>query len=243
MTEPAAPGLRSQFRNRVRADVKAAALRQLADGGAAALSLNGIAKRLGVSGPALYRYFTGRDELLGELVVDAYRDLADALRTAAATGASPHERLTAAGLAYRAWALAQPHRYALLYRAPVSGYDPNTDDLVEAAQQAMDVLLDLLLLLPGPPEDPSSLLAPQLQEWARRRQRPEVPAAVARRAVTLWARMHGLVSLELEGTFASMGLDAEALYRAELTAAPAPSGDAPAQTQAAANPGKPADIV
>jgi transcription regulator MmyB-like protein len=51
--------------------------------------------------------------------------------------------------------------------------------------------------------------------------------------------IHGLVSLEVEGTFASMGLDADALYREELTAWPAPLGDAArAQTQAAANPGR-----
>ena len=35
------------------------------------------------------------------------------------------------------------------------------------------------------------------------------------RAVTAWSRMHGHVSLEIEGNFASMGLDPEALY--ELT--------------------------
>ena len=38
------------------------------------------------------------------------------------------------------------------------------------------------------------------------------------RAVTLWSRMHGHVSLEIEGNFASMGLDPEALYEATLTA-------------------------
>ncbi len=38
------------------------------------------------------------------------------------------------------------------------------------------------------------------------------------RAVTLWSRIHGHVSLEIEGNFASMGLDPEALYRATLSA-------------------------
>ena len=68
--------MRARFREQVRENVKSVALVQLADGGAGALSVNAIAKELGVSGPALYRYFTNRDELLAELVVDAYHDLA-----------------------------------------------------------------------------------------------------------------------------------------------------------------------
>jgi hypothetical protein len=34
----------------------------------------------------------------------------------------------------------------------------------------------------------------------------------------LWSHMHGHVSLEIEGNFASMGLDPEALYKATLSA-------------------------
>ena len=37
--------------------MKKVALRQIADGGPQALSINAIGKELGVSGPALYRYF------------------------------------------------------------------------------------------------------------------------------------------------------------------------------------------
>jgi AcrR family transcriptional regulator len=51
------------------------------------VSVSAIGKQLGVSGPALYRYFASRDELLTELVIDAYHDLADAL--AAAVGHAP----------------------------------------------------------------------------------------------------------------------------------------------------------
>jgi AcrR family transcriptional regulator len=47
--------------------------------------VNVIAEELGVSGPALYRYFAGRDALLTELIVDAYADLAAALTAAPPT--------------------------------------------------------------------------------------------------------------------------------------------------------------
>ena len=69
-------------RAQVRAEVKQAALRQLAESEPASLSVSAIAKEFGVSQPGLYRYFASRGELLTELVIDAYHDLSDALRAA-----------------------------------------------------------------------------------------------------------------------------------------------------------------
>jgi AcrR family transcriptional regulator len=162
--------------HQVRAAVKRIALTQLEAGGPAAVALNAIARELGVSGPALYRYFKSRDALLSVLVVDAYDDLAAALE--------PSADVWAVARAYRGWALAQPHRYRLLFSAPWPGYDPHQPALVAAAQRSMDVLLRFVD-----------------QE----------------RAVTLWSRVHGHVSLEIEGNFASMGLDADRLF-ARVTA-------------------------
>ena len=136
-------GPRDRFRAQVQQEVKTAALRQLAEGGPEALSLNAIAKQLGMTGPALYRYFANRDSLLTELVVDAYGDLASTLRrTAEACTADAVTRLTELVRAYRRWALAEPHRYRLLFRAPLQGYDAQSTSLVEASQPAMTVLLD-----------------------------------------------------------------------------------------------------
>ena len=66
--------------------------RQLAESGPAGISISAIGKQLGVSGPALYRYFASRDELLTELVIDAYHDLADALTAATSHVAEPMAR-------------------------------------------------------------------------------------------------------------------------------------------------------
>src|SRR3712207_9451559 len=79
---PTAGGIRDRFRAQMLQEIKDTALRQLAEGGPQALSVNAIAKELGVSGPALYRYYAGRDALLTELIVDAYTDLAAALTAA-----------------------------------------------------------------------------------------------------------------------------------------------------------------
>ena len=80
----------------MRDEIKSAALRQLADGGPAGVSVNAIGRELGVSGPALYRYFPSRDALLAELAIDAYADLAAALDAAVARRGRRPKSATAA---------------------------------------------------------------------------------------------------------------------------------------------------
>jgi AcrR family transcriptional regulator len=184
----------------MRDQVKAVALDQLAAGGPPALSINAIGKALGVSGPALYRYFDGRDALLTELILDAYTDLVGALRA----GPDPVGQ-------YRRWAVAQPHRYRLLFAAPLPGYNAHDQRLVEAAQQSMTVFFGL----GRPAEVTDPVLTGELTRWATARGEDDLDPTVALAAITLWSRAHGLVSLEIEGNFASMGINPDPLY-AEL---------------------------
>lgn len=212
--------MRERYRAQVRGEVKEAALGHLAESGPAGLSVSGIGKQLGVSGPALYRYFASRDELLTELVIDAYDDLADALRAAARQPAvtEPRARFDALARAYRSWALAQPHRYRLLFGPPLPGYDAHAQRLVDASQAAMNQLLGVLRELgdrtaPAPPQP----LASQLTAWAQAHD-PGTGPATALRAVLTWSRLHGLVSLEIAGNFASMGIDPGQVFEAQLSA-------------------------
>jgi AcrR family transcriptional regulator len=223
---PEAPTMRERYRAQVRGEVKQAALRQLAESGPGGVSVSAIGKQLGVSGPALYRYFASRDELLTELVIDAYHDLAAALSAAASAGASaaaslapspdPRARFEALARAYRSWALAQPHRYRLLFGPPLPGYDAHAQQLVDASQAAMNQLLGVLRELgdhsAAPPPRP---LAAQLSAWAQAHV-PGIDPATALRAVLVWSRLHGLVSLEIAGNFASMGVDPDQVFEAQL---------------------------
>jgi Tetracyclin repressor-like, C-terminal domain len=47
---------------------------------------------------------------------------------------------------------------------------------------------------------------------------PGTDPATALRAVLVWSRLHGLVSLEIAGNFASMGIDPDQVFEAELGA-------------------------
>ncbi|MQY08545.1 TetR/AcrR family transcriptional regulator [Actinomadura macrotermitis] len=200
---------RERYRAQVRAEIKEHAREQIATTGASALSLNAIAKRMGMSGPALYRYYAGRDELITDLVRDAYRSLADTLRAAAGSGAD----LAALAHALRAWALEDPQRYLLIYGTPVPGYHA-PDDITAISSETMAVLLDACAALPSDgPATPFDAHLADHRDWAG--DHPAPPAAL-HRALSFWTRLHGVLSLELAGHFTGMGFDPARLFAAEL---------------------------
>jgi Tetracyclin repressor-like, C-terminal domain len=63
---------------------------------------------------------------------------------------------------------------------------------------------------------PPQPLASQLSAWAIPLD-PGVDPATALRAVLIWSRLHGIVSLEIAGNFASMGIDAGQLFEIQLS--------------------------
>jgi AcrR family transcriptional regulator len=218
ISEPEPPTMRERYRAQVRQEVKETALRQLAEAGPGGLSISAIGKQLGVSGPALYRYFASRDDLLTELVIDAYHDLANAL--AAATSHlpddDPRNRFEALARAYRRWARAEPHRYRLLFGPPLPGYEAHARRLVAASWAAMNLLLDVLRGFVAGAAEPSGPLAAELTAWAHHHD-SRIDAATALRAVLVWSQLHGIVSLEIAGNFASMSIDADQLFEIQLT--------------------------
>ena len=83
---------------------------------------------------AVYRYFPSRDDLLTRLIIDGYDALGAAAEAADRPGEAPRERWLAVCRAVRAWALAHPHEYALLYGSPVPGYTAPQDTVPAASR-------------------------------------------------------------------------------------------------------------
>jgi AcrR family transcriptional regulator len=169
-------GPRARYREQTRGEIKEIALRQLAEGGISSVALTRIAKELGLSGPALYRYFGSRDDLLNALIRDAYDDAAQDIHAAAdgAAGQSPRARLRSLAGAYRAWAVAHPHRYLLIAGTPLPDYKAPADTV----QRARAVLGPFLAVFTHGEPTPAVLpLVRELHDWARHE--PEIAAWVA----------------------------------------------------------------
>lgn len=185
--------------------IRRLALEQIETVGAGAISLNEIARQLGMTGPALFRYVRSRNDLLTDLVVDAYTQLADALwQSVDETAGQPvPERLRAHASAYRAWALANPHRYGLLFGSPVAGYQAPPELTRPAAIRA---LASTFAIAAGSIQEPdvtsSEPLAVALTDWARENGLPDLSSGWLRQGILGWTRLHGILSLELEGHFA-----------------------------------------
>ncbi len=187
---------RDRQRAQTRDEIKRAAYAQIADGGLGALSLNAIARTMGLTGPALYRYYPGRDELITDLLAETYQEWGEVFRVATArVGGTPKRQLLAGARALRAWALEHPERYDLLYGRPLPGYAAPEDATRETARAALDGLTALLAAHRG--VGPESLAAREA-------------------AVLTWARLHGFLSLELGGHFDDLGLDVDRLFERDL---------------------------
>src|SRR4051812_10674543 len=128
------PSARERVRAELTAEITDAARRQLGEVGAAALSLRAVARDVGMVSSAVYRYFPSRDDLLTRLIIDGYDALGLAAETADDPSATPVERWLTVCRAVRAWALAHPHEYALLYGSPVPGYAAPADTVPAAAR-------------------------------------------------------------------------------------------------------------
>ncbi len=109
MTLAPSPGLS-------RAAVVAAARELLEEGDADDLSFRGVARRLGVTAPALYAYVEDKQELLAAVATEHFEVLA--ARFLAVDAADPLDRIRLLGRAYVDHALASPALFRLMFRYP-----------------------------------------------------------------------------------------------------------------------------
>lgn len=217
---------RERLRAATRAEIKAAALRRMAVEGAGALSLRAIARDMGLTAPALYRYYPSRDDLITALILDAYHAMADTLEAARdAWSTEDHRgRILASLLAYRDWAVAHPREFVLIAGTPIPGYHAPAETL-PAARRSMRLFLGLIerawhggaLVLPPEYAHPPAELAGRLARFVEETGHDLPPAALQLTLVT-WAKLTGLVSLELFGHFGPILGDSADFYRFEAEA-------------------------
>jgi AcrR family transcriptional regulator len=199
---------RERVQQATREEIKATARRQMMQQGAASLSLRAIAAEMGLTAPALYRYYKNRDELVTALIVDSFHALGDALEVAGmacAPGDYPGQ-FVAMMAAYRDWALANRADFTLIYGTPLPDYNAPREVTVPAVMRSTAPLLALLVRAwqDGQLAEPTYATLPEsLREhfvgFAAEYLEGPVPPALLHVAIAGWAHLQGLIMLEVFG--------------------------------------------
>jgi len=197
---------RDRARTELTREIKDAARRKLALGGAEGLSLRAVARELGMVSSALYRYFPSRDDLLTALIIDAYDSLGETVASAdPGPSAPPRYRWRRACTEVRTWALAHRHEYMLIYGSPIPGYQAPQATVAPAARVPL-LLIDVVgdAWRTGeltPPENPKPLsveLGEQLDRLGAT-VASELPPLFLGRGILAWTQLFGMISFELSG--------------------------------------------
>ena len=163
--------------------------------GAGGVTMRGLAARIGVTPMALYRHFDNRDDLLDAIVAHGHATFLGYLNRALAES-TPAARLLAAGEQYLNFALDHPRSYAVMFMEHAAGVaSPGKAQPWENAATfrfLVDRIRDCAaagVLHVGDAEDA---------------------------ALSVWAHVHGLVSLFLAGKLPVERQAFEAIYRRSI---------------------------
>ena len=212
---------RARRHEQTRQEIKQIARQQMAQQGTASLSIRGIAAEMGMSAPSLYNYYTNRDDLVTDLLVDSYTHQAETLEQASASCQTQGTTacLLATILAYRQWAAEHPTEFALIAGNPIPGYMAPVEQTLPLARRSLKVLLDLLQrawdehLLP--PQLSSPDLSPEtfnddFLAWCREN---GYALAVVALFLECYAFLQGVIALEVFGHLPFFLDDPVAFYR------------------------------
>lgn len=205
-----------------RDEIKQIAWEQMRQQGTAAISLRGIARQMGMTAPAIYRYFPSREDIITALLIDAYSNFAAAMEQAAQQPTlSVQEHLLAIGLAYRTWAIEQHIQYELIFGNPIPEYAAPSEQTLPLARRAFAPLVVVITEAMGSgnwrPKLPIPTLTPRLVQAMQPLWVAEgLPIEAIYLATRFWVRVHGMVTLELYGHTPPLVGDAAEFYRLEL---------------------------
>jgi AcrR family transcriptional regulator len=156
-------------------DLRAACLRAaidlLEENGTAGVSLRAVARRAGVSAAAPYRHYADRDALVSAVAAEGYRELASTLAAAHPSPSTPDD-LAAVAAAYVRFALDHPAMFRAMFAEPC---DPRSEERVAATAVITEYVTVLVRRAFPAVDDPTAL------------------------STAVWALVHGLAFLHLDG--------------------------------------------
>jgi AcrR family transcriptional regulator len=157
-------------------------------------SMRKLAKQVGVTAPALYRHYDGRDAVLADVLREAYETFTRYIYRALGAP-TPLERFTKAGEGYLDFVFDHPRWYGILFSGPESlGMDRLPRDLEEMGCAVHQFWIDRVR---------ECMDAGILKQGD--------PAATS---VTMWAHAHGMIQLYHHGHFRMGPDDFKAVFEA-----------------------------
>jgi AcrR family transcriptional regulator len=226
-----APSRRDRVRAATTAEIKQTARRILVAEGPDAVSLRAIAREMGMTAPALYRYFGSREDLVKHIIADIFTELTAGIRgaIAAADGVADGDmtaKVFAACREFRRWSLSHPREYELIFATPLPGLHVQHDEITaESGGQFGNTFFVLMLelwrkqpfpVLPDDQIDPG--LAEQLERYrdGLGQLAADLPLGLLLVFLRCWVRLYGIVSLEVFGQLSFALEDAEPMFELML---------------------------
>jgi len=209
-----APSRRERLRAATTAEIKETARRILVTEGPDAVSLRAIAREMGMTAPALYRYFGSHDELIKHVIADIFAELAADIRSAiaaadAGSGGDMTAKVFAACWEFRRWSLGHTREFGLIFATPLPGLHVQKDEITaEKGGQFGNTFFILLLELwrkrpfPVPADDEIDPgLLRQLEQYSDGLGglAEGLPLGLLLVFLRCWVRLYGIVSLEVFG--------------------------------------------
>jgi AcrR family transcriptional regulator len=220
---------RERLRTATVSEIKNLARRLLVSGGPPAISLRAIARDMGMTAPAIYRYFPSLDALIAELVEDLFdevREWTEAARDACPPG-EPLTRLTEMARAFRRWSVAHPAEFGLMFGNPVPGVTRFEADCMGPDHAGARFGAPFLQAFAEVwqtsrfPTPPAALIEEKLGAHIAPHEvshGPGLPVEVVYAYLSGWTRLYGLVAMEVFGHLGWAVTDVEPLFELELDA-------------------------
>jgi AcrR family transcriptional regulator len=205
-------------RDRIRAatteELKQVTRRILVEQGPEAASLRAIAGEMGMTAPAIYRYFGSRDELVKHVCADIFAELTAAIRTAidaagVASGGDMAAKVYAACYAFRDWSLSHTREFGLVFATPLPGLHVQQDEITQGAGSDFGNTFFLLMLElwrkrrfdVAPDDQIEPGLRVQLERYRQglAELAEGLPLGLLLTFLRCWVRLYGIVSLEVFG--------------------------------------------
>jgi AcrR family transcriptional regulator len=233
---PNAPGPHAlSRRDRVRAattqEIKQTARRILIEQGPDAVSLRAIAREMGMTAPALYRYFGSHEELIKHVCCDIFLEITDDLQAAidaagVASGGDLAAKIIAACREFRRWSLNHEGEFGMLFGTPLPGVNIEQDDTItECGGKFGNTFFVLILELwhsrpfPVPADDEiDPALGAQLDRYREilGEVAADLPRGLLLTFLRCWVRLYGIVALEVFGHLGFALDDAEPMFEMML---------------------------